>query len=199
MGSAGGGPGSHAPRTEAQRIATAATRPRLIPSGLTLATRIRATGECSVRVDGDRLRAPGDLVPISKHRDLVPLRRHRATDSFGIPALHLQCAPRLVIPTGFLDRLLHVHAEVDEPHRQLEVCLHLRVSPGRAEHETRYGSFEGHDRIQGVHRAFAGRERVGRARIERESREPVVEKYPGARYHRRRAESAEYALDQRDG
>src|SRR5256886_13677419 len=116
MGSAGGGPGSHAPSTVAQRIATAATRPRLIPSGLTLAARIRATGERSVRVDRDRLRAPGDLVPISKHRDLVTLRRDRATDGFGIPALHLQCAPGVVIPTRLFDHLLHVHPEIGRAH-----------------------------------------------------------------------------------
>src|SRR6267378_6913159 len=136
MGSAGGGPGSHAPSTVAQRIATAAMRPRLIPSGLTLAARIRAAGERSVRVDRDRLRAPGDLVPISEHRDFVTLRRHRATDGFGIPALHLQCAPRVVVPTGLLDRLLHVHAEVDEPHRELEVCLNLRVAARCTENKT---------------------------------------------------------------
>src|SRR2546423_5203844 len=121
MGSAGGGPGSQALRIDAQKIATAATRPRLIPSGLALAARIRATRERSVRVDRDRLRASGDLVPISKHRDLVALRRHRATDGFGIATLHLQCAPRVVVPTRLLDRLLHVHAEVDESHRELEI------------------------------------------------------------------------------
>src|SRR5467141_562403 len=121
MGSGGGGPGSQAPSTVAQRIATAATRPRLIPSGLTLAARIRAAGERSIRLDRNRLRTTGDLVPISEHRDLVALRRDRAADGLGIPALHLQCAPRVVIPAGFLDRLLHIHAEVDETHRKLEV------------------------------------------------------------------------------
>src|SRR6266571_3596424 len=141
MGSAGGGPGSQAPRTVAQRIATAATRPRLIPSGLTLAARIRATGKRSVLVDRDRLRATSDLVPISKHRDLVALRRHRATHGFGIPALHLQCAPRVVVPTGLLDGLLHVHAEVDESHSELEVRLHLRVTSWRSEHEARHRPF----------------------------------------------------------
>src|SRR6267378_4374893 len=114
MGSGGGGPGSQAPSTVAERIATAATRPRLIPSGLTLAARISAAGERSVRLDRNRLRTTGDLVPISEHRDLVTLRRDRAADGLGIPALHLQCAPRVVIPTRFLDRLLYVHAEVDE-------------------------------------------------------------------------------------
>src|SRR6267143_4843189 len=127
MGSAGGGPGSQALRTIAQRTTTAAATPRLIPSGLTLAARIRAAGERSVRLDRDRLRAPGDLSPISEHRDLVALRRDRAADGLGIPALHLQCAPRLVIPTWFLDRLLHIHAEVNESHRELEVRLHLCV------------------------------------------------------------------------
>src|SRR5437899_9224555 len=93
MGSAGGGPGSHAPRTPAHKIATAATRPRLIPSGLTLAARIRAAGEGSIRLDRDRLRASGDLSPISQHRDLMSLRRDGAADGLGITALHLQCAP----------------------------------------------------------------------------------------------------------
>src|SRR5438093_12846949 len=113
MGSGGGGPGSQAPSTVAQRIATAAARPRLIPSGLTLAARIRATGERPIRLDRDRLRATGDLFPVSEHRDLMALRRHRAADGLGIPALHLQCAPRVVIPAGLLDRVLHVHAEVE--------------------------------------------------------------------------------------
>src|SRR6267378_5285475 len=136
MGSGGGGPGSQAPSTVAQRIATAATRPRLIPSGLTLAARIRAAGERSIRLDRDCLRATGDLVPISEHGDLVALRRDGATDALGIPALHLQCAPGVVIPAGLLDRLLHVHAEIDEPHRELEVRLNLRVASRRAEDET---------------------------------------------------------------
>src|SRR5256712_3490830 len=198
IGSAGGGPGSHALSTVAQRIVTAATRPRLIPSGLTLAARIRATCERSVRLDRDRLRAPGDLVPISEHRDLVALRRQRAADRLGIPALHLQCAPRVVIPTGLLDRLLHIHAEVDESHRELEVRLHLRVAPRRTEDESRHRAFEREDGVEGVHRPFAWRERIWRPRIEREPGETVIEQDPGAGHDRRGAKSAEHALDQRD-
>src|SRR5436309_5733257 len=99
MGSAGGGPGSHAFRTAAHRIATAATRPRLIPSGLTLAARLRAAGEGSTRLARDRLRGSGDISPIPQHRDLMSLRRDRAAHGLGITALHLPCAPRLVIPT----------------------------------------------------------------------------------------------------
>src|SRR5437762_10262073 len=83
MGSAGGGPGSQAFSTVAQRITTAATMPRLIPSGLTLAARIRTAGERSIRLDRDRLRAPGDLSPISEHRDLMPLGRDRAANGLG--------------------------------------------------------------------------------------------------------------------
>src|SRR5437764_13807265 len=103
MGSAGGGPGSHAFRTAAHRIATAATRPRLIPSGLTLAARIRAAGERSIRLDRDRLRAPGDLSPISEHRDLMALGRDRAADGLGITAPHLQCSPPFLVPTRLRD------------------------------------------------------------------------------------------------
>src|SRR5438093_10629897 len=138
MGSAGGGPGSHAFRTAAHRVATAATRPRLLPSGLTLAARIRAGGEGSIRLDRDRLRDSGDLSPISQHRDLMSLRRDGAADGLGITALHLQCAPRLVVPTRLLDRLLHVHAEFDEAQREMEVRLDLRVTSRRAEHDVRY-------------------------------------------------------------
>src|SRR5947208_11308221 len=105
MGSAGGGPGSHAFRTAAHRIATAATRPRLIPSGLTLAARIRAAGEGSIRLDRDRLGAAGVLSPISEHRDLMPLRLDVGAACLGIPALHQQCASRFVGPTGRLDWL----------------------------------------------------------------------------------------------
>src|SRR6267143_1526769 len=170
MGSAGGGPGSQALRTIAQRTTTAAATPRLIPSGLTLAARIRAAGERSIRLDRDRLRAPGDLSPISEHGDLVALGRDRATNGLGIPALHLQCAPRLVEPTGLFDRLLHVHTEVDEAHRELEIRLHLRVTARRAEHEARHRALERDDRVQRMYGPFAGRERVGRARIEGEAR-----------------------------
>src|SRR2546423_8160898 len=197
MGSAGGGPGSEASRTIAQRTTTAATRPRLIPSGLTLAARIRAAGERSVRLDRDRLRAPGDLSPISEHLDLVALRRDRAADGLGIPALHLQCAPRLVVPTGLFDRLLHVHAEVDEAHRELEVRLDLRVTAGCTEHEARHGALERDDRVQGVHGPLAGREAIGRTLVQREAGEAVVEQDPGARNHGRGTEGTEHALDER--
>src|SRR6266852_2703591 len=166
MGSAGGGPGSHAFSTVAQRITTAATTPRLIPSGLTLAARIRAPGEGSIRLDRDRLRAPCDLSPISEHHDLMALRRDGATHGLGIPALHLQCAPRFVVPTGLLDRLLHVHPEVDEAHRELEVRLNLSVTSGRAKHEAGHRALERDDRVEGVHRPLSWRERVRRARIE---------------------------------
>src|SRR5438067_7777502 len=185
MGSAGGGPGSQAPRTAAHRIATAATRPRLIPSGLTLAARIRAAGEGSIWLDRDRLRASGDLSPISQHRDLMALRRDRPADGLGITALHLQCAPRLVEPTRLLDRLLHVHAEVDEAHRELEVRLDLRVTSGRAEHEAGHRALESDDRVQRVYGPLAWGDGVGRSRIERETGEAVVEQDPGARYHGR--------------
>src|SRR5947208_4477944 len=142
MGSAAGGPGTQAFSTAAQRTTTAATRPRLMPSGLTLAARIRAAGERSIRLDRDRLRAPGDLSPISEHRDLMALGRDRAADGLGIAALHLQCAPRFVEPTRLLDRLLHVHAEVDEAHCELEIRLDLRVTTGRAEHKPRHRALE---------------------------------------------------------
>src|SRR6266550_4640811 len=153
MGSAGGGPGSQAPRTAAHMIATAATRPRLIPSGLTLAARIRAAGKGSIRLDRDRLRASGDLSPISQHRDLMSLRRDRAPHG-------------LVIPTGLLDRLLHVHAEVDEAYGELEVRLDLRVTSGRAEHEARHRPLERDDGVQGMHGPFARGDGVGRTRIQ---------------------------------
>src|SRR5207249_5725109 len=197
MGSAGGGPGSHAFRTAAHGIATAATRPRLIPSGLTLAARIRAAGEGSIRLDRDRLRAYGDLSPISQHRDLLSLRRDGAADGLGITALHLQCAPRLVVPTRLLDRLLHVHAEVDEAHRELEVRLDLRVTSGRAEHEARHRALECDDGVQGMHRPFAWGDSVGRTRIQRETGEAVVEQDPGAWHHGRGTERTEHAFDER--
>src|SRR5438094_5394490 len=98
MGSAGGGPGSHAFRTAAHRIATAATRPRLIPSGLTLAARICAAGEGAVWQGRDRLRATGHLIPVSEHHHLMALRRDRAAYRVREAALHLQCAPRVVVP-----------------------------------------------------------------------------------------------------
>src|SRR5436305_13795960 len=105
MGSAGGGPGSQAPRTAAHRIATAATRPRLIPSGLTLAVLIRAAGEGSIRLDRDRLRASGDLSPISQHRDLMALRRDGAEEGLGLTPLHIQFALLIVVLTWLIDRV----------------------------------------------------------------------------------------------
>ena len=73
------------------------------------------------------------------------------------------------------------------------------MASGRAEHESRHRALERDHRVQGVDGAFAGRERVGRARVEREAREPVVEEDPGARHDGGRPERAEYAFDERDG
>src|SRR5207244_2055369 len=136
------------------------------PAGVTcaFASPVRAAGEGSIRLDRDRLRASGDLSPISQHRDLMSLRRNRAAHGLGITALHLQCAPRLVVPTRLLDRLLHVHAEVDEAYRELEVRLDLRVTSGRAEHEARHRALECDDGVQGMHGPFAWGDSVGRTR-----------------------------------
>src|SRR5204862_7615456 len=59
-------------------------------------------------------------------------------------------------------------------------------------------ALERNDRVQRVDRPLARRDGIGRARIEREAGEAVIEQDPYAWHDGRRTERAEDALDQRD-
>src|SRR5437867_10726685 len=95
----------------------------LIPRRVALAARVGTAAEDAVRVDRDRLRAAGDLGPLAEVCDLVAPRREPLSRRLAEARFHLERTSRPVIPARLLDGLLHLEAQIDDAHRQLEVRL----------------------------------------------------------------------------
>src|SRR4029079_12671303 len=127
-----------------------------------LAARVRATTEDAVVVDGDRLRAARYLRPVSEKSELMALAGESFSRGLREAALDLQRLPCLVIPARLLDSALDVEAMVDETDGELEIGLHLRVAPGRAEDEAQRRPVERDDRVERVHGTLSWCDRVGR-------------------------------------
>src|SRR5256714_8196657 len=186
-------------RTASSDPRRAARSTALVTGRVTLAPRIGAGREHPVLVDRDGLGTPGDLGPLAEDLQLVALRGQPLAHLLAEARLDLEGPPGFVEPPRCLDGLLDAEPVIDEADGELEVRLHLGLRARRPVYEPRRGALEDHDGVEGVHRTLAGREHVGRAGIEREAGEPIVEEDAGARDHRRRAEQAEDALDERDG
>src|SRR5439155_4956368 len=109
-----------------------------VARGVAFPARIGAAAEdAGLAIDGDGLRAARHRRPIGKDLELVAAGRERSADGLRPAPFDLQPPAALVVPAGRVDRLLHVHLEIDEPDRELEIGLHLRVASGRSENETR--------------------------------------------------------------
>src|SRR5689334_23583445 len=96
-------------------------------------------------------------------------------DIGGKAALQLDAAGRLALPTRRLDRLLEIHAGVENVRERLGEKLRLAEPARRADREHRFSAFENQRGAQRMRGKFPRRELVRMSGNEIESGRAVVE------------------------
>ncbi|MCY1236828.1 hypothetical protein D9M72_495010 [compost metagenome] len=132
------------------------------------------------------------------HLDLVaecgePFQHVLADAAFSLEAAHL------VETAGAVDRLLHVHAEIDDVGQHVALPNRLEAATHHPEGEPRLALLHRHGRNDGVQRAFARPHAIGVGGIDAKADAAVLQQNTGLRAAEAGAVRPEQRIDEGTG